>query len=47
MRSSLFVSGYTANAIAPHGVLDAGIHFLQESFSTENMPLEVSEVLAA
>ncbi len=28
----LFMSGYTADVIAPHGVLDPGVHFIQKPF---------------
>ena len=31
---SIFMSGYTADAIAHHGVLDDGVLFLQKPFST-------------
>jgi PAS domain S-box-containing protein len=41
----LFMSGYTANVIAHHGVLDDGIHFLQKPFSMQNLASKVREVL--
>ncbi|NLI82957.1 MAG: response regulator [Deltaproteobacteria bacterium] len=41
----LFVSGYTANVIAHHGVLDEGIHFLQKPFSIQELAVKVREVL--
>jgi two-component system, cell cycle sensor histidine kinase and response regulator CckA len=30
---SLFMSGYTANVIAHHGVLDKGVQFIENPFS--------------
>lgn len=41
----LFVSGYTADVIAHHGVLDAGVHFLQKPFSTDTLAAKIREVL--
>jgi two-component system, cell cycle sensor histidine kinase and response regulator CckA len=43
----LFMSGYTANVIAHHGVLDKGIHFIQKPFSVENLGDKVREALDA
>jgi FixJ family two-component response regulator len=42
----LFMSGYTADVIAPHGVLDEGLHFLQKPFSLHMLRQKVREVLA-
>jgi signal transduction histidine kinase len=42
---TLFMSGYTANAIAHRGVLDKGIQFLQKPFSMEVLAKKVREVL--
>jgi two-component system cell cycle sensor histidine kinase/response regulator CckA len=42
----LFMSGYTANVIAHHGVLDEGIHFLQKPFSREALATKIREVLS-
>ena len=42
---TLFMSGYTANAIAHRGVLDEGINFIQKPFSKESMAIKVREVL--
>lgn len=41
----IFMSGYTANVIAHHGVLDKGVHFIQKPFSTNSMSIKVREVL--
>jgi len=41
----LFVSGYTANVIARHGVLDPGVHFLQKPYSIETLADKVREML--
>ncbi|MEI7636219.1 MAG: PAS domain S-box protein [Syntrophus sp. (in: bacteria)] len=41
----LFTSGYTANVIAHHGVLDEGVHFLQKPFSLRDLTVKVRAVL--
>ncbi len=41
----LFISGYTGNAIAQHGILDEGVHFLQKPFSMQTLGAKVREVL--
>jgi len=41
----LFMSGYTANLIAQHGILDEGIHCLQKPFSGEELVVKVREAL--
>jgi PAS domain S-box-containing protein len=43
----LFMSGYTANVIAHHGVLDQGVHFIQKPFSLKVLAAKVREVLDA
>ena len=41
----LFASGYTANVIAHHGVLDEGVHFIQKPFSAQDLAAKVRTVL--
>jgi PAS domain S-box-containing protein len=43
----LFMSGYTANVIAHHGVLDPGVHFMQKPFSRHDLATKVREALEA
>jgi response regulator RpfG family c-di-GMP phosphodiesterase len=42
---SLFITGYTDNAISHHGVLDSNIDFLQKPFSREGLIRKAREVL--
>jgi PAS domain S-box-containing protein len=42
----LFMSGYTANVIAHHGVLEEGVHYVQKPFSKNDLARKVREVLA-
>ncbi|MHB8830479.1 MAG: ATP-binding protein, partial [Syntrophales bacterium] len=41
----MFTSGYTANVIVHHGVLDEGVHFIQKPFSRQDLAFKVREVL--
>jgi two-component system cell cycle sensor histidine kinase/response regulator CckA len=41
----LFMSGYTADAVAHRGILDGDIHFLQKPFSIQSLAEKVREVL--
>jgi PAS domain S-box-containing protein len=41
----LFMSGYTANVIAHHNVLEPGLCFLQKPFSVKDMAVKVREAL--
>jgi two-component system, cell cycle sensor histidine kinase and response regulator CckA len=43
--ASLFMSGYTANVISHHGVLDEGVFFIQKPFTLRDMAGKVREVL--
>jgi two-component system sensor histidine kinase EvgS len=44
---TLFVSGYSASALAPRGVLDEGVHFLQKPFSLDDLAASVRQALDA
>jgi PAS domain S-box-containing protein len=41
----LYMSGYTANVIAHHGVLDKDVSFIPKPFSAQNLASKVREVL--
>ena len=42
----LFMSGYTANVIAHHGILDEGVHFIQKPISRKELAVKIREALA-
>ena len=42
----LFTSGYTANVIAHHGILEEGVHFIQKPFSRTDLAGKVRQALA-
>jgi two-component system, cell cycle sensor histidine kinase and response regulator CckA len=39
------MSGYTADVIAHHGVLDEGMHFIQKPFSMKDLAVKVQETI--
>ena len=41
----LFTSGYTEDVIAPHGVLDRGIHFIGKPYKPNQLASKIREVL--
>lgn len=41
----LFMSGYTANVIAQHGILESDVHFLPKPFKQEHLAGEVRRLL--
>lgn len=42
---TLFISGYTADVIATHGILDEGINFLQKPFTRNELAQKVRDIL--
>ena len=43
----LFMSGYTANVIAHHGILDEGMNFIQKPFAKQDLSIKIREFLDA
>jgi PAS domain S-box-containing protein len=43
----LFMSGYTADVIAHHGVLEEGVHFIQKPFSRKELAARIREALGS
>jgi two-component system sensor histidine kinase EvgS len=41
----LFMSGYTANVIAHHGILDTGVNFIQKPFSGRDLAVRIRAIL--
>jgi two-component system cell cycle sensor histidine kinase/response regulator CckA len=41
----LFMSGYTADVISQHGVLEPGLHFVQKPFSVQALAAAVRHAL--
>jgi len=42
---TLYMSGYTADVIAHHGVIDEGVKFIQKPFSLKDLAVKVREVI--
>jgi FixJ family two-component response regulator len=42
---TLFMSGYTDEAIAQHGVLNSGVAFLQKPFSPMTLAAKIRSIL--
>jgi CheY-like chemotaxis protein len=41
----VYMSGYTANVIAHHGILESGIQFIQKPFTVKTLADKVRQVL--
>ncbi len=42
----IYMSGYTENVVAYHGVLDPDVHFIQKPFSIKDLTAKIREVLS-
>ncbi len=42
----LFMSGYTADVMAHHGVLEKGVHFISKPFGKQNLARKLKEVMS-
>jgi PAS domain S-box-containing protein len=42
----LFMSGYTADVISHHGVLDDGVHFIQKPFAKKELAAKIRQALS-
>ncbi|MEE9910621.1 MAG: PAS domain S-box protein [Deltaproteobacteria bacterium] len=43
----IFMSGYTADIIAQHGILEEGVQFIQKPFTVKSLASKVAEVMAS
>ena len=43
----LFMSGYTSNVIAKHGVLEKGAHFIHKPFGMKDLARKISDVMGS
>ena len=41
----LFMSGYTADVIASHGILEPGVHFIAKPFTPAELAAKIREAL--
>ncbi|MGA7644639.1 MAG: hypothetical protein WBW56_20760, partial [Syntrophobacteraceae bacterium] len=41
----IYISGYTADVIAHHGILDEGLNFIQKPFGSDVLAARVRHVL--
>jgi DNA-binding response OmpR family regulator len=41
------MSGYTADVIAPHGMMDEDVHFIQKPFSMRELSVKIRAVFDA
>jgi PAS domain S-box-containing protein len=41
----LFTSGYSANTISHHGVLDEGVHFIEKPFTLKELAIKIRKIL--
>ena len=41
----LYMSGYTADVIAHHGILDEGVNFIQKPFCSDDLAAKLRQVL--
>jgi CheY-like chemotaxis protein len=43
--AAVYVSGYTADVIARHGVLEPGVHFVQKPFGANELAVRIRDAL--
>ena len=42
---TIYMSGYTKNAISHHAVIDEGVQFIQKPFSLQDLAVKVREAI--